>query len=84
MPLYDFDCDACGETFEAFASPGGAAPCAACGASEVRRRWSAPMPPSRIGLKGEAARRSDATRAAREERRHEGFAADRERRKQEG
>ena len=84
MPLYDFDCAACGETFEAYAPAGETAPCTACGATDVRRRWAAPMPPSRIGLKGAAARRSNATRAVREERRHEGFAANRERRKQEG
>ncbi len=70
MPLYDFACDACGHGFEAVAPPGAAAACPACGAG-ARRVFGPIAPPARIGLRGAAARRSDATRSAREERRRE-------------
>ena len=84
MPIYDFDCAACGVTFEAHAPAGETAPCTACGSADVTRRWAAPMPPAKIGLRGVEARRSDATRTVREERRQEGFAKSAERRKQGG
>jgi putative FmdB family regulatory protein len=69
MPLYDFACDACGHEFEARAEPGGLAPCPACSAVEVRRLWRPIAPPAKIGLRGRAARESDARRAEREARR---------------
>jgi putative FmdB family regulatory protein len=72
VPTYDFACDACGGEFEGAAQPGGVAPCPACAdATAVRRLWRPIAPPARIGLRGEAARRSDATRRARDERRRE-------------
>jgi len=72
VPTYDFACDACGGEFEGFAEPGGTAPCPACGdPGRVRRLWRPIAPPARIGLRGLAARRSDAARRAREERRRE-------------
>jgi putative FmdB family regulatory protein len=69
MPLYDFACDACGGEFEARAEPGGTAPCPGCGAVETRRLFRPIAPPARIGLRGLAAKRSNAARAAREARR---------------
>jgi len=69
MPLYDFACDACDERFEALASPGGTAPCPACGTAETRRLFTPIPPPPKLGLRGRAARESDARRADREGRR---------------
>ena len=83
MPLYDFACDACEETFEALARPGEAPPCPACGAERTRRLFTPIAPPLKLGLRGRAARKSDATRADRELKRKEAFKAER-RRKREG
>ena len=81
MPLYDFECRACGERFEELvAHVDLLPPCPACGAAEVQRLLSPIAPPLRIGLRGADARRSNATRRAREEQRREGFARKREER----
>ncbi len=77
MPLYDFRCDACGGEFEALAAPGAPAPCPACSA-DARRLFRPIAPPARIGLRGAAAARSNATRRAREEQRAERKARRRE------
>ena len=69
MPLYDFACEACDTEFEARADPGATAPCPECGGSETRRLFRPIAAPARIGLRGDAAKRSDAARAAREARR---------------
>ena len=83
MPLYDFACDACGERFEERARPGEAPPCPSCGAERTRRLWT-PIPPApKFGLRGAAARESDARRAEREHTRKEQFREER-RRKREG
>jgi putative FmdB family regulatory protein len=71
MPLNDFACRACGEQFEAFTSAGGRAPCPACGADDVERRFGGFAGPFTVGLRGAAARRSDAQRRVREEQRRE-------------
>jgi putative FmdB family regulatory protein len=72
MPLYDFDCRACGARFEAQAAPGASAPCTVCGSDDVQRVWSTIPPPPKTGLRGRAARESDKRRAEREARRREG------------
>ena len=82
VPIYDFECDACGERFEERTAPGERPACPACSAPEARRRYGPIPPPAQVGLRGAAARRSDATRKSREERRQEGFAKQREQRKQ--
>ena len=71
MPLYDFACAACAHEFEAQAEPGAAATCPACGTEGAERLWRPIAPPAKIGLRGHAARKSDATRRAREERKRE-------------
>ena len=83
MPLYDFTCDACDAQFDAFAKPGEAPPCTACGSERTRRLYSPISPPARMGLRGAAARQSDAVRADREHRKKEAFIAER-RKKREG
>lgn len=71
MPLYDFRCAACGDEFEATAEPGATATCPACGTDGAERLWRPIAPPAKVGLRGLAARRSDDTRRAREERKRE-------------
>ena len=71
MPIYDFECDACGERFEAMAPVGGEAPCTACRSTEVHRVFSAFAGPFTVGMRGYAAKQSNAQRAAREEQRRE-------------
>jgi putative FmdB family regulatory protein len=71
VPLYDFQCRDCGEAFEALARPGESARCPVCGATEVERRFGAFAGPFTVGLRGAAAKRSNAQRRAREEQRRE-------------
>jgi putative FmdB family regulatory protein len=79
VPIYEFRCQACGSVFEELARAGELPPCPECGAAEPRRLLSQVAPTPRIGLRGAEARRSDATRKAREERKREERAARRER-----
>jgi putative FmdB family regulatory protein len=83
MPLYDFACDGCGQTFEALAKPGEAPACPACGDERTRRLYTPIAPPLKLELRGRAARESNARRADREFRRKEAFKAER-RKKREG
>jgi putative FmdB family regulatory protein len=71
MPLYDFRCRACGETFEARAAVDELPPCPSCGAPDSERQVSSFAGPFRGGLRGAAAKRSNAQRSAREEQRRE-------------
>jgi putative FmdB family regulatory protein len=71
MPLYDFRCHACGERFEARAPHDELASCPACGAEDTERLPSAFAGPFTVGLRGAAAKRSNAVRGAREEQRRE-------------
>ena len=69
MPLYDFACNACAHEFEARAEPGATAPCPECASDDTRRLYRPIAPPAKVGLRGAAARRSNAKRAEREARR---------------
>src|SRR5205085_6241493 len=84
VPLYDYRCRACGEGFEALAPVGASADCPRCGAPGAARVFTPFAGPFTVGLRGAAARRSNANRKAREEQRQEGFAKQREERKQGG
>ena len=81
VPLYEFRCEACGTTFEELTRADELPACPGCGAPESRRLLSQVSPTPRIGLRGAAARQSDATRRAREESKREQRAARREREK---
>lgn len=83
MPLYDFLCRACGQTFEAQTGVEELPACPSCGAGETERQLRTFAGPFRVGLRGAAARRSNSQRQAREERRREQRAA-RKRRANEG
>ena len=59
-------------------------PCPQCGAPDPERVLTGFSGPHKIGLRGGEAKRSDAKRKARESVRQEGFARQRELRKQRG
>ncbi|HLJ03475.1 MAG TPA: zinc ribbon domain-containing protein [Solirubrobacteraceae bacterium] len=84
MPLYDFRCRQCGERFEELVPVQELPACPRCGSPEPERLLGSFAGPFGVGLRGAAARRSNATRAAREERRQEGFAKQREERRERG
>jgi putative FmdB family regulatory protein len=85
MPLYEFDCQACGARFEQIVPAGCVAPCPACGGEHVSRVFSRIAPPRvPVGLTGGAAAESDARRAEREAQRKERFVAERKRTRDEG
>jgi putative FmdB family regulatory protein len=81
VPLYDFSCQKCGQSFEELVLGAEAVACPKCGSESVERLISQVSPMPRIGLRGTAAKKSDTFRANREESRREGFAADRDARK---
>lgn len=82
MPLFDFECEACGACFEELAAAGETRPCPSCGSKHVERRWS-PVAPAGHNLAPTGAKRaeSNARRTEREAKRQARFAEDRKRRK---
>jgi putative FmdB family regulatory protein len=70
MPLYDFNCRACGNEFEARVPYDELPQCPDCGATETERRLSPFAGPFTVAPRGTAAKRSNALRRAREEQRH--------------
>ena len=85
MPLYEFDCSACGARFEEIVPAGCTAPCPACGGEQVTRAFSKIAGREvAVGLSGTAARDSDARRAEREAAKKERFVAERKQRKGNG
>jgi putative FmdB family regulatory protein len=85
VPLYEFDCCACGARFEQIVPPGCTAPCPACGGERVNRVFSpiaaAGVP---VGLTGKAAADSNARRKEREAQKKERFVTERKRKRGEG
>ena len=84
MPIYDFECTACGERFEALVAAAERPVCPVCGAPEPARLFSPIAGPLKTGLRGSAARRSDSLRHSRDEQLREGLANKRELRQQSG
>jgi putative FmdB family regulatory protein len=84
MPLYDFRCPACEHRFEQQVPYGELPPCPACGHPACERMMSAFAGPFTVGMRGLAARRSNAQRTAREEQRAERKAARAEKRRHDG
>jgi putative FmdB family regulatory protein len=82
VPLFDFECQACGEHFEELVANGESTQCPSCGSERVERRWS-PVAPAGHGLAptGNKRAESNAQRSEREAKRQAGFAEDRKRRK---
>jgi putative FmdB family regulatory protein len=85
VPLYEFDCGACGARFEEIVPAGCTAPCPACGGEQVARSFSQIAARGvEVGFSAAAARGSDARRAQREAAKKERFVAERKRRRGEG
>jgi putative FmdB family regulatory protein len=85
VPLFEFDCCACGARFEEIVPAGCTAPCPACGGERVTRVFSSIAGSGvQVGLSGAAARESDARRAHREAAKKERFVAERKRKRGEG
>ena len=84
VPIYDFECPACSERFEALVAAAQRPACPVCGALEPVRLFSPIAGPLKTGLRGSAARRSDSLRHSRDEQLREGLANKRELRKQSG
>jgi putative FmdB family regulatory protein len=78
VPLYDFSCRSCDARFEAQVPYGELPPCPECGAADTERRLTPFAGPFTVGMRGYAARRSNATRQAREQQRAERRAARRD------
>ncbi len=72
MPIYEFECDECGERFEELVgSEVTSAPCPGCGAERTRRLISLVSPPGRqprgAGVRSDESRRRE-REAARQDR----------------
>jgi putative FmdB family regulatory protein len=71
MPIYEFECENCGNLFEELMRSGAAAPaCTSCGAKGARRRLSPVSPPGRVP-RGAKVRDSESRRREREAARSE-------------
>lgn len=67
MPLYEFRCESCGETFEEIVAAGATTPCPACGSDRTERRFSAPgIAGRRLQVTGSGAKDAEARRRERE------------------
>jgi putative FmdB family regulatory protein len=78
MPLYDFECQNCGERFEALVAISDLPACPVCASTDLERLYGPIAAPFTTGLRGGDARRSNAKRRVREELRQEGFRKQRE------
>jgi putative FmdB family regulatory protein len=78
VPLYDFQCNACGAIYEQQAELGALAPCPECRSQDVERLLTGFAGPFTTRPRGLAAKRSDDTRRVREEQRAERTARRRE------
>jgi len=75
MPIYEFECDGCGERFEELLAAGAtAAPCPRCGSTATQRLLSPVSPPGRQP-RGARVRADESRRREREAARREGGAA---------
>jgi putative FmdB family regulatory protein len=84
MPLYEFRCRRCEHPFEERVPYGELPPCPECGSAETERILSGFSGPFTVGMRGYAARQSNAKRAAREEQRAERKAERKEQRRRQG
>jgi putative FmdB family regulatory protein len=73
MPIYEFECEACGGRFEELMASGQAAACPSCGSESTRRLLSAVAPPGRQP-RGAAVRSDESRRREREAARGERLA----------
>jgi putative FmdB family regulatory protein len=71
MPIYDFECTACGERFEELCKIDARPPCPVCGEPEARRLLSQVAEIPRLVQSSGTKRRSDNARRVERERRQE-------------
>jgi putative FmdB family regulatory protein len=79
MPIYEFECEACGTRFEELAPAGAAAACRQCGSNRTRRLYSNLAPPGRQP-RGAKVRADESRRREREAARQDRLADSRKRR----
>ena len=80
VPIYEFECAACGERFEALVDAGTAsAECRRCGATETRRVLSAPAAPMHLVKPPGEARKQERANAGLRARAKADFKAKRQR-----
>jgi putative FmdB family regulatory protein len=70
MPIYEFECEACGARFEELIAASDAVPCPACGFERTRRLLSTVSPPGRQA-RGAGVRSDESRRRERESARQE-------------
>jgi putative FmdB family regulatory protein len=74
MPIYEFECEACGARFEELMASGQVAACPSCGSERTRRLLSPVAPPGRQP-RGAAVRSDESRRREREAARGERLTA---------
>jgi putative FmdB family regulatory protein len=79
MPIYEFECEGCGGSFEELVATDEAMACPSCGSSRTRRLLSTVSPPGRQP-RGAAVRSDESRRREREAARQDRIAESRKRR----
>jgi putative FmdB family regulatory protein len=79
MPIYEFECKACGAQFEELVAAGAATPCRECGSERTRRLYSSVAPPGRQP-RGAKVRSDESQRREREAARQDRVSESRKRR----
>lgn len=79
MPIFEFECERCGERFEELIAAEAAVACPACGSADARRLYSSVSPPGRQP-RGAAVRSDESRRGEREAARGERLEAARRKR----
>jgi putative FmdB family regulatory protein len=79
MPIYEFECEACGARFEELMQAGVEVSCMACGSGRTRRLYSAVAPPGRQP-RGARVRSDESRRGEREAARQDRLAESSKRR----
>jgi putative FmdB family regulatory protein len=79
MPIYEFQCEACGARFEELVPAGAAVACRDCGSERTRRLFSTVAPPGRQP-RGAGVRSDESRRREREAARQDRLADSRKRR----
>ncbi|HET8564846.1 MAG TPA: zinc ribbon domain-containing protein [Solirubrobacterales bacterium] len=79
MPIYEFECEACGARFEELVRAGAEVACRECGAARARRLYSSVAPPGRQP-RGAKVRADESRRREREAARQDRLSESRKRR----
>jgi putative FmdB family regulatory protein len=79
MPIYEFECEACGARFEELVRAGAEVACKECGSERTRRLYSTVAPPGRQP-RGAKVRADESRRREREAARRDRLAESRKRR----